>query len=221
MSPTPVSLGIDGARRGWVAVRWDGTGVDAALHADLGSVLAWAERVDAVCIDMPIGLVEGPLRPADVHARAVLGPRRSSIFAAPAAGALQFGDDDYAGANAWSKAHHGRGISKQAWNLVPRIREARALDAAQPGVLVESSPELGFVALAGGPMLHPKTTWTGLMTRIALLAGAGIELPSDPGEAGRAAPDDVVDAAALAWSAMRLATGDAVVLVDEPAPVVY
>jgi predicted RNase H-like nuclease len=42
-----------------------------------------------------------------------------------------------------------------------------------------------------------------------VLAAAGIVVPTDIGEAGRAGADDVLDAAAAAWSAGRIARGEA------------
>lgn len=53
---------------------------------------------------------------------------------------------------------------------------------------------------------HSKHTWAGIEERRRLLVVAGIELPSDLGGAGaRAGVDDVVDAAAAAWTVRRFA----------------
>ncbi len=73
-------------------------------------------------------------------------------------------------------------------------------------------PELSFAALAGGPPLaDSKHIPRGLAIRRALLAEAGIALPPRvPG----AAEDDLLDAAAVAWSASRVAAGAAVALSD-------
>jgi predicted RNase H-like nuclease len=43
-------------------------------------------------------------------------------------------------------------------------------------------------------------------------------VPDDLGAAGRAGADDVLDAAAVAWTASRLAAGTAVSFPDPPAP---
>jgi predicted RNase H-like nuclease len=56
-----------------------------------------------------------------------------------------------------------------------------------------------------------KHSAAGLAVRRALLASAGITLPAAP--AG-AAEDDLLDAAAVAWSARRIAAGTAAVLSD-------
>jgi len=201
-------LGIDGARGGWVGVRWTGTDLACLFDASLDALVGAAGPVEVVAVDMPIALVERGTRAAEDEARRRLGPRRSSLFQSPCVGALDFADDDYAGANAWSKATVGRGLSKQAWFLVPKIREVRALAARRP--VHEVMPELSFAAMHGGvPLPHAKATWSGQAQRRRLLADHGIVLPDDPGPAGRVAPDDLLDAAAAAWSARRIVAGTA------------
>ncbi|HEX4902288.1 MAG TPA: DUF429 domain-containing protein [Acidimicrobiales bacterium] len=201
-------LGIDGARGGWVGVRWDGTDPACLFDPSLEGLVAAAGDVDVVAVDMPIVLVAAGTRAAEDEVRRLLGPRRSSLFQSPCLGALDFADDDYPGANAWSKATVGRGLSKQAWFLVPKIREVRAL--AEARTVFEAMPELSFAAMDGGvPVAHPKTTWAGQARRRRLLQAQGIELPDDAGDAGRVAPDDLLDAAAVAWTARRIADGTA------------
>lgn len=204
---TPV-LGVDGARGGWVGVRWDGVDLACLFDPSLERLVGDAGDVDVVAVDMPIELVADGTRVAEDDARRLLGPRRSSLFQSPCLGALDFADDDYAGANAWSKATVGRGLSKQAWFLVPKIREVRALAGDRP--VFEAMPELAFAAMDGDvPLAHPKTTWSGQARRRRLLAAHGIVLPDDPGPAGRVAPDDLLDATAVAWTAQRIAAGTA------------
>lgn len=206
MSPTV--LGVDGARGGWVGVWWDGTTASAGYAATLGDLCGQRDAADAIAVDMPIGLVGQGRRGCDDEVRPLLGPRRSSLFATPPLAAIDF--DDYASANAWTKEHHGHGISKQAWMLVPKIREVRTLVASTDLPLYETFPELSFRALNDGePMSHPKKTWTGMAERLALLDACGLHPGPDVGPAGAVAADDMIDAAALAWSAMRIATGRA------------
>ncbi len=202
-------LGVDGARGGWVGVRWDGTDLSCAFAGTLAALVEESGPVAVVGVDMPFQLEVSATRASEDLARPLLGARRSSLFQSPSLGALDFADDDYLGANAWSKATAGRGISKQAWFLVPKIREVRALAATYPVPVRECMPELSFRAMHGEPLAHPKTTWSGHALRLRLLRDQGIELPDDPGPAGRVAPDDLVDAAAVAWSAHRIATGTA------------
>jgi predicted RNase H-like nuclease len=202
-------VGVDGARGGWVGVRWDGRSLACAFAPALDALVADVWPVAVVAVDMPIKLEVSATRACEDLARPLLGARRSSLFQSPSLGALDFTDDDYPGANAWSKASTGRGISKQAWFLVPKIREVRALAETCAVPVRECMPELSFRAMHGEPLHHPKTTWSGHALRVRLLREHGIELPDDPGPAGRVAPDDLVDAAAVTWSAMRIAEGTA------------
>ena len=82
---------------------------------------------------------------------------------------------------------------------------------------MEAHPELSFAALAGAPLASRKSTWAGAAERRSLLERAGIVLPGDLGRAGaQAAVDDVLDAAAVAWTARRVAAGSARSLPDPP-----
>ncbi len=81
-------------------------------------------------------------------------------------------------------------------------------------------PELAFGALSGAPLALSKHTAPGLELRRGLLARAGIVLPA--GNQVRVPPvlsapaADTLDAAAVAWSAWRIATGRAVVIPATP-----
>lgn len=165
-----------------------------AVVRRLSEVLALADGV--VAVDMPIGLPDhvGERRLCDTEARRALGPRRSSVFPAPSRDAVR--------AHRWSRE---LGISKQTWNLVPKVIEAD--DLWEPR-LAEVHPELAFSLLAGGPLGAPKSTADGLAARRVLLRQAFPEadvLRKLPG----AGDDDVVDALACLWSARRIAAGTA------------
>ncbi len=194
---------------------WDGVVATALLDPTLDGLCQQAGDVAVIAVDMPIELsVAGPRR-CDTEARPLLGPRRSSLFAPPVAEAIEI--ETYADANAWSKANHGHGISKQAWMLRPKIVEVRGFAAA--ATVHETFPELAFLAMNDDrPLSHPKRTWSGMAQRLALLGTAGIDLPIDLGPAGAVAADDMIDAAALAWSARRIAAGTAECVPADPAP---
>lgn len=67
--------------------------------------------------------------------------------------------------------------------------------------------------------LPSKNTWDGMWRRIDLLAQEGIELPRDLGDGpGEAGPDDVLDAAAAAWTARRKSNGQAIPRPNPPEP---
>ena len=128
-----------------------------------------AGRVDLVAVDMPMGLAERDRRRCDIEARRLLGPRRGSVFPTPVRAVLDC--ETYAEALSVSRAVCGRGLSKQAWFLVPKIRELDGVVRDLPaGALLEVHPELAFAALGGGPMADPKRTAAG---RAAAAGGAG------------------------------------------------
>jgi predicted RNase H-like nuclease len=168
----------------------------------------------AVGLDMPFGLPERGPRACDVEARARLGPRRSSVFPTPARPLL--GSADHAEAVARGRALDGRGISIQAFNLLAKIAEVdAAIDPELADHVVEAHPESAFAELAGAPLPSTKRTPEGRADRLALLAtpfpgSAELLTARVPG----AAADDVLDAAAAAWSARRWAAGAAIVLGD-------
>jgi len=207
--------GVDACRGGWVAVSLTDGGVsEVRTGASLGLVISG--RLDAAGIDMPLGLLESGWREADLQARLLLGPRRSSVFAIPPRAVwLQ---DEYAAANRLCRELTGKGFSVQAWNLRPKLLEANEFRAASGYRLFEVHPELAFAALAGGPLADSKHTARGRQLRRELLAGAGIVVPGRAGVRGVAGVPlaDLLDAAAAAWSAQRIAAGQAAVIPDPP-----
>jgi predicted RNase H-like nuclease len=164
-------VGVDGCPGGWAVVEWSTQGVSAQRVEDLAPLLARlrAGQVAAVAIDMPVGLLDHHPRACDVEARRLLGPRRSSIFPTPIRATLDA--VDYDDACNRSRAAIGKALSKQAYNLLPKIAELdRLVQPADQDRLVEAHPECAFARLAGEPLAHPKRTAEGQALRIALLA---------------------------------------------------
>jgi len=140
-------LGVDAAgKHGWAAVVLDAQGFQGARLGSLQQVVDWAEPVDAVGVDIPIGHVAGIRRQADVEARRFVGRRASSVFAAPAAEVLKAAS--YAEANELLLAMGVPMLSRQAWALVPKIIEAATLASSDARVF-EVHPEVSFRELAG------------------------------------------------------------------------
>jgi len=203
--------GIDGCRSGWIAVTLDGARVRARTAPELAE-LAELGAEGITGIDMPLGLLADGWRTADALARRALGRRGASVFAIPPRAVWTA--PDYPTANQRCRELTGRGMSAQAWGLRTRLLEADRFRRAFAGQLYEVHPELAFAAMSGAPLADTKHSAAGLAARRALLRGAGIELPERvPG----AAEDDLLDAAAVAWSALRIAAGTARVLPDPPA----
>jgi predicted RNase H-like nuclease len=113
-----------------------------------------------------------------------------------------------------ARAHGGPAPSAQCHALFPKIIEAAAAVAAG-APLFEVHPEVSFRQLAGAP-LASKRSWNGLRARLGALAAAGIDIPELEGDGAPA--DDVLDAAVVAWSAARIACGEAATLPAEPTP---
>jgi predicted RNase H-like nuclease len=204
------ALGFDGCPAGWVAVTLEaGTVRRVEVVAHLRDRLpVGTASADALAVDMPVGLVDTD-RDADRAARHALPGRASSVFSAPPRSVVdgwRTGEvRTHAEAVAAARRVTGKGVSQQAWRLVPKIAEADDLVAA--GVpLLEVHPEVAFAVLAGHP-LPRKRSWAGLSVRRALLAAVGVVLPDRFVDDDRAAPDDVVDAAICAWVADGAATG--------------
>jgi predicted RNase H-like nuclease len=204
-------LGADGCKAGWAGIALSDAGVSAYFATEISELVGQAGAdgpLDVVGIDMPIGLADAGRRQADVLARALAGPLWASVFMTPVRPAIAA--SDYAAANALNVKLAGEGISRQAFGLQGKIRQVDAwVRGARPRV-VEVHPEVSFAFLAGGPLAVRKSSWAGMATRRRLLADAGIVLADDLGLAGqKAAVDDILDATVVAWTAMRVARGDA------------
>ncbi|MFZ4517016.1 MAG: DUF429 domain-containing protein [Microthrixaceae bacterium] len=207
--------GVDGCRGGWLVVtaavrpfRPDPARVVPHLD-DLIAVLD-AGTLAGVAVDMPIGLPDAAPRASDRSARALLGPRRSSVFPTPARAVLDA--TDHADAVRRSRDALGVGLPVQAWHLVPRIAELdRLVRDAGPGIhdrLWETHPELAFATLAGAPPAHPKRTRAGRRERLSLLRPWVPPRRTAPSATPRgAAPDDVLDALVLALRAAQWVGG--------------
>lgn len=211
-------LGVDACKAGWIGIAV-GDGQVAAYTAARIDELVAAVSVDGpievVAIDMPIGLPDAGSRQADELARAAVGRRWPSVFKTPVREALQA--SDHASAVAINHRLAGAGVSAQAFALRTKLLQVDAWVRPTDLRVVEVHPEVSFAALAGVPLPDPKTTWAGATHRRRLLAGVGIEIPDDLGRAGSgAAVDDVLDAAAAAWSARRVARGQAHSMPDQP-----
>jgi predicted RNase H-like nuclease len=212
-------IGIDGCRAGWVWAALGPAGLGLGLAETLAALTPEIACAGLTLIDIPIGLPEGgpDERVCDRAARSLLGhPRAASVFPVPCRATVDAADADYAGACAINQRHTGRRVSRQGFNILPKVREAdRFLQGpgAPRGRLRESHPELVFLALAGASMAHNKKTLAGREERLRVLerlapgsraaVAAGFEVLRDRWGARALARDDLVDALALAVAARR------------------
>jgi len=197
-------IGVDGAKDGWAAIGLrDGKLDSASYHATLAALVGAHPDAAVIAIDLPIGLADGP-READLAARRLLGPRRSSLFPMPPRTTAHL---PYEEARVLWRGSDGSGFSKQTWAVVSKVLAEENLIRETDRFgdrIIEVHPELSFMEMAQGrPMAYSKRTWNGHQERLRSLEAVGFSVASDLGDLGKASPDDVLDAFAAAWTAAR------------------
>ena len=217
-----IAVGVDGCRGGWIAIGFE-TEIgpaqgSARIFSTFAGILSAYPRA-TIAADMPIGFATGTEgRGCDTAVRALLGPRRNSVFSPPCRAALYA--DDYPSANALNRQNAGKGLSKQAWMIAPKMREIDALiTPAMQDRVIESHPEAAFTLANGAPMAAHKSRFHGHFERLRCLHALGFDpatlaarLPQDLD----ARPDDLLDACILAHVAQKHGAGVARVFPDAP-----
>lgn len=207
--------GVDGCRAGWVGVQFFDNDSHGKAQVFPHIQALWDAWHDAtyILIDIPIGLKNDGATPrgCDVEARRILRrPRSSSIFPVPCRAAVYA--RTYLEACAINREKTTKSVSKQAWNIIPKILQVDSLLRNTPAarqVIRETHPELCFWGLAGGHAIsHYKKTAAGLQERVILLEhllpGAQQLVTDTLAKYSRnvLVIDDVVDALALAMTVM-------------------
>jgi predicted RNase H-like nuclease len=217
--PAKRVLGVDACRAGWVGLAFgEAANVRGYAAADIDQLVGRAELdglVAVVAIDIPIGLPDRGRRKADLLAKVAVGPRRSSVFMTPVRDALTA--PDHATAVRINRDLAGEGVSAQEYALRRKLLDVDAWARQTDHRVIEVHPEVSFARLADGPLQTRKSTWAGIEQRRQLLAAAGIRLAGAMGlEDVDAGVDDVLDAAAAAWTARRYLVGEGISLPDPP-----
>jgi predicted RNase H-like nuclease len=194
-------VGVDGTKGGWIAIALeDGRfSVDYVLRP-IETDFQELSNADVIAVDVPIGY--GP-RQADPAARRFLSGAARTVFTTPRREVLElpFGP--------------GLGVSAQSHALGPRIIHITGL-ADRDARIFEVHPEVSFRAMNDGqPLRYRKKSSGGALERIDLLHHHGIDL-AQLNATSLAPLDDVLDAAAAAWSAHRISMGTATALPDPP-----
>lgn len=235
-------VGVDGCPGGWLCVvaplidAGPSTGVRAdptvacdfsaatvAIFETFEALLAAHTSAHLLAVDIPIGLPDmiGPGgRGCDVAARKVLGARQSSVFAMPSRRAVMATEYRAACEAALSTSEPPRKISKQAFNLFPKVREVDALMTPDlQDRVVECHPEVAFWSLNGRKAVAlPKKVKSrpnpdGLAQRRAMLMAVGYAasfVERAPTLRKTAGDDDLLDACVNAWAAWRILRGEGV-----------
>lgn len=165
-------IGIDGCKGGWVAALIRKGNPSLIYTETLEELRDLITDADLILIDMPMGLPSDGTsdRVCDREARTYLKKRKMSIFPIPSRDAVY--SDTYEKATRKNRALTGKGLSKQAYNLFPKIREVDAFvlkDITITEKMYEGHPELSFTMMAGGDMVHSKKTSLGIEERLSIL----------------------------------------------------
>lgn len=210
-----IAIGLDGFRKGWVAVTIDGDRRSIAFPSDI-SWLA-SQRFDRAAIDIPIGMPDNGDRLCDRLARSKLKPHGSRVFS----GARRWLWEEFrnpASANVEAVRRGQTRVSLQLWHIGAKIMEVDAFVRAHRCFdLREAHPELVFLRLNAGTPLPSKHTEEGLELRRMLLIAHGFADLDDWLMTQRrgtgAKRDDVLDGCAVALAACEpagfLPDGDA------------
>ena len=213
--------GVDGCLNGWAVVEidLDNGGFGARVVARLEELLT-VSGPELVVVDIPIGfpdMAEDRGRACEREVRKKLGV---GVFPSPARAALWA--DDILQASDINRKHHasGKGLQPPCLRLFPKMREIDMLMPSAQGRIVECHPELCFWAMNGGKRMRAnKKQPDGIKAREELLNRNGFAFsflrqplprPSKPEIV--LARDDFLDACAAAWTARRIALGEAEVI---------
>ncbi len=230
--PEPALIaGVDGCKAGWISVS---TPLGDRARPKIGLFKSFSDLCNSlppqtlIGVDMPIGLpakVGAGGRASDRAARFAVGPRRASVFAVPGRAAIYEFFRGYPSVCTIARATSSPpwAPSKQAFWIFPRIQEVDQALRADQGLAIrffEIHPEVSFRMMKGAPLEVPKKLKgrcheDGMALRKALLQEQGFPKDfldqSPPRGVGL---DDLLDACAVAWSAARIKTGQAVVFPD-------
>jgi predicted RNase H-like nuclease len=231
MATSALAVGVDWDSGSWLAVGYHpNEGFTASAASEIETIWdRYGTSATRIIIDVPIGLCDsldnndpgcerdthGELvRPCDRLARSVLeAPRTSSVFNAPARGAVNEAIDGapYQEVSRRNECLTGKGLTQQSANLADGIHAVDQLlekDDVRDR-LVEGHPEICFQAFASEPLRYSKKTAPGVDERLTALETMAEYQEGDWRTIARqlrdsgyiAGLDDVLDATALAVTA--------------------
>ena len=158
-------VGVDGCRGGWTAST---AKEPIAVFQGFEEVVKKYKK-KMILVDLPIGL-PNTTRDLDRLARKKFDVQPSSIFSVPCRAAIYA--ESYQEACEVNSRKTGKKISKQIWNIVPKIREVDRCLRVSPklrGNVFESHPEVCFSLLKGKRLNHSKKKPEGIEERLNLL----------------------------------------------------
>ncbi len=204
-------VGVDACKGGWFTLSLDQSGQwEAAIFPSFECLWkdSWAAHL--ILVDMPIGLPEtAEERQCDIEARKIIGKKRAlSLFRLPVREAIYA--RSYREACRINRHRTAKAISRQMWNIIPRLKELDSFLQSNPQarkMVRETHPEVCFAILNGGRLQHPKKTSEGACERKLILHRFLPEIDEIVENClarfsrGKVALDDLLDAAVAAVTA--------------------
>lgn len=202
-------VGADGCKAGWLVLTEHEGGIASTVVPTLAPILD-LPNLTVLAVDIPIGIPLAGSRAADTEARRLLKTRGSCVFPTPVRSTLDA--ETYPEACALHLEADGRKLSKQAFAILPKIKEVDDLLRHHPNAnrVYEIHPEISFAAMNElAPLTNSKHTLLGLNDRLNLITrefGPGtFESIRRVHKAKEAKDDDILDALAALWTARRIA----------------
>ena len=204
-------IGIDGCRAGWIAANIMNNH-DLGFHIieNLDDGYLKQSNLSHIGIDIPLELAFSGNRPAETEARTLLKKRACTIFSPPTLKALS--EKNYIDACDVNFQECGRRISKQSWNLFPKIKEAQKFvenNLISKLEVFEIHPELSFMAMNDMNLIEAsKKTEIGKKIRIKLIQkffpSFSFESVRDQYKKYQVHDDDILDSISIVWSTQRI-----------------
>lgn len=215
----PVVAGVDSCPGGWLAVLVtffeEIVKEEHALLERFQDLASLKTPPSHIAVDIPMGLLEEPVkggRECDRVARKILGqPRSSSVFSPPVRPSLDCVTFEEA---------KGYDLNLQSFGILPKVSELdRIMTPELQKRIREAHPEISFFTLAGlAPAMVGKKKVQGRKERMLILNQCFFQVEEGLARfsASEATADDVLDAYACAWTAMRIFRGEAGQIPDDP-----
>ncbi|HEV2351782.1 MAG TPA: DUF429 domain-containing protein [Terriglobia bacterium] len=221
MPKDSIVIGVDGCSGGWLCFKLNlqSRQTEVKVHCSFADVISEIQSAKLSAVDIPIGLPDSSSRDCDLNARRQLGkPRSTSVFPPPVRSALNA--MNYQQACALNRKACGKALTKQTYAICKKILEVDMLmSQKEQSRIYEVHPEVCSWALNGFvSMRYSKRKAEGHRDRQKLLSFQYPEIKQHVSQLVRreARADDLLDAAAAAWTAERIAKGKATHIPTNP-----
>ena len=202
-------IGIDGCKAGWIIAK---TLENESISFQIIKNLNDLKRINVshIGIDIPLQLSHTGKRFAEIEARSLLKNRACTIFTPPTLNALRA--KNYMDACEVNFKECGKRISKQSWNLFPKIKEAQEFlenKSINKLRVFEVHPELSFMAMNDMSLVQAsKKTDIGREIRIKLIQKFfpkfSFESVRNEYKKNQTLDDDILDSVSVLWSTQRI-----------------